>query len=126
MSTPRSQITRIKPHYHWFSQKGHDGVVKIILGWGNANSDTADRGRQVSLPQSAEHEDEPVFRTVQGPYRDGGDDAKKAGGNTTGRDRYPWSGPGQRTQGVTGLGGTAGPGTLGLSRDGKTHGTVAV
>ena len=28
-----------------------------------------------------------VFRTVQGPHRDGGDDAKKTGRNTTGRDR---------------------------------------
>ena len=27
------------------------------------------------------------FRTVQGPHRDGGDDAKKTGRNTTGRDR---------------------------------------
>ena len=28
-----------------------------------------------------------VFQTVQGPYRDGGDDAKKTGRKTTGRDR---------------------------------------
>ena len=28
-----------------------------------------------------------VFRTVQGPYRDGGDGSKKTGPNTTGRDR---------------------------------------
>ena len=68
----------------------------------------------------------PVFRTVQGPHRDGGDDAKKTGRNTTGREHLPSSGPGQRTEGTTGLGGTAEPGTLGLSRDSKTHETVAV
>ena len=62
-----------------------------------------------------------MFRTVQGPYRDGGDDAKKTGQNTTGRDRQSSSGLGQRSQGTAGLGGTPGPYTLGLSGYSETH-----
>ena len=46
----------------------------------------------------------PVFRTVQGPHRDGGENAKKTGWNTTGRDRQPSSGPGQGTQRTAGVG----------------------
>ena len=55
--------------------KGHEGVVKMLLERLDVDANTAD-------------EDGPVFRTVRGPHRDGGDNAKK-----TGRDGTANSGP---------------------------------
>lgn len=37
--------------------KGRDGVVKVILGWVNANFDTSERPLQVCPPPPAEQRD---------------------------------------------------------------------
>ena len=51
-----------------FSQ-GHDGIAKIILEWGNANSDTFDSGGQAPLLLSAGNGDECVVE-MQFPGND--------------------------------------------------------
>ena len=51
-------------------------IVPLSTGFASPRPQPA----RIRLPQA-------VFRTVQGPHRDGGDDAKKTGRNTTGRDR---------------------------------------
>ena len=72
------------------SLKGHSGVVRLLLASDHVDPNKADRHGQTPPNAALIRGGEvvrPVFRTVQGPHRDGGDDAKKTGRNTTGRDR---------------------------------------
>ena len=80
---------------------GHEGVVEILLGQKDINPDKPDvsgqtplecavrkgLGRVAALLQPSYPHHKPVFRTVQGPHRDGGGNAKRTGRDTTGQDR---------------------------------------